>query len=44
MNHHFELFNSAEDSFAEKNGQVNAQPAVSVMLGWLAKVFAAPQS
>jgi pimeloyl-ACP methyl ester carboxylesterase len=44
MNHHFELFNSAGDSFAEKNGQVNAQAAVSVMLEWLAKVFAAPRS
>jgi pimeloyl-ACP methyl ester carboxylesterase len=41
MNHHFALFRSAEESFAEENGEVNPEPAVSVMLGWLEKVFAA---
>jgi pimeloyl-ACP methyl ester carboxylesterase len=41
MNHHFALFRSPEDSFAEKNGEVNPEPAVSVMVAWLEKIFAA---
>jgi pimeloyl-ACP methyl ester carboxylesterase len=41
MNHHFDTFPSAEDSFRERNGSVNAKPAVKVMLEWLAKRLAA---
>jgi hypothetical protein len=32
MNHHFELFPSATAAFAERDGKVNPEPAVSVML------------
>jgi pimeloyl-ACP methyl ester carboxylesterase len=39
MNHHFAQFPSATAAFAEKEGQVNPEPAVSVMLAWLAKIF-----
>ena len=35
MNHHFTLFTTAEDAFAERNGTVNPDPAVDVMLSWL---------
>ena len=40
MNHHFAQFPNATAAYAEKDGQVNAEPAVSVMLAWLQKVFA----
>jgi hypothetical protein len=40
MNHHFAEFTSAEAAFAEKEGRVNAEPAVKVMLAWLEKIFA----
>jgi pimeloyl-ACP methyl ester carboxylesterase len=39
MNHHFAEFSSAEAAFAEKTGQVNPEPAVTVMLAWLEKTF-----
>jgi pimeloyl-ACP methyl ester carboxylesterase len=39
MNHHFAEFTSAEAAFAEKNGQVNPEPAVKVMLAWLEKTL-----
>lgn len=39
MNHHFATFPSAEDAFRERNGTVNAEPAVKVMLEWLRKVL-----
>jgi pimeloyl-ACP methyl ester carboxylesterase len=35
MNHHFAEFASAEAAFAEKDGRVNPEPAVKVMLTWL---------
>jgi pimeloyl-ACP methyl ester carboxylesterase len=41
MNHHFAQYRSPEDAYAEKNGEVNPEPAVSVMLAWLGKVLAA---
>jgi pimeloyl-ACP methyl ester carboxylesterase len=41
MNHHFAEFTSPEASFAEKDGRVNPEPAVSVMLAWLQKLFSA---
>lgn len=44
MNHHFTQFGSATAAFAEKDGQVNPEPAVSVMLAWLEKIFARPRS
>jgi len=37
MNHHFTLYPTAEDAFAERNGTVNPDPAVDVMLSWLLK-------
>lgn len=40
MNHHFAEFTSAEAAFAEKEGRVNPEPAVEVMLAWLGKIFA----
>jgi pimeloyl-ACP methyl ester carboxylesterase len=40
MNHHFAQYRSPENAYAEKNGEVNPEPAVSVMLAWLGKVFA----
>ena len=39
MNHHFAEFTSAEAAFAEKDGKVNPEPAVNVMLTWLQKIF-----
>ncbi|MBM0105678.1 alpha/beta hydrolase [Steroidobacter sp. S1-65] len=39
MNHHFSQFPNATAAFAEKDGQVNPEPAVSVMLAWLEKIF-----
>jgi hypothetical protein len=39
MNHHFAEFSSAEAAFAEKDGRVNPEPAVTVMLAWLQKIF-----
>ena len=39
MNHHFAQFPGASAAFAEKEGQVNPEPAVSVMLAWLEKIF-----
>ena len=44
MNHHFAQFPSATAAFAEKAGQVNPEPAVSVMLAWLEKVFSQAKS
>ena len=41
MNHHFARYRSPEDAFAEKNGEVDPEPAVSVMLEWLGRIFAA---
>jgi pimeloyl-ACP methyl ester carboxylesterase len=40
MNHHFETFPSVEDAYHERNGTVNAEPAVKVMLEWLGKATA----
>jgi pimeloyl-ACP methyl ester carboxylesterase len=40
MNHHFEIFPSAEDAYHERNGTVNPEPAVKAMLEWLGKVAA----
>jgi len=40
MNHHFAEYTSAEAAFAEKDGKVNPEPAVKVMLAWLEKIFA----
>jgi len=42
MNHHFAQFASAEAAFAEKDGRVNPEPAVEVMLAWLKKIFSRP--
>lgn len=39
MNHHFEVYPSAETSFKEEGGQVNPDPAVDVMLKWLGGIF-----
>lgn len=39
MNHHFAEFSSPEAAFAAKDGRVNPEPAVSVMLAWLEKLF-----
>jgi pimeloyl-ACP methyl ester carboxylesterase len=39
MNHHFAEFTSPEAAFAEKDGKVNPEPAVNVMLTWLQKIF-----
>lgn len=39
MNHHFTEFPSPEAAFAEKDGRVNAQAAVDIMIGWLEKLF-----
>jgi pimeloyl-ACP methyl ester carboxylesterase len=41
MNHHFTEFPSASAAFAEKEGRVNPEPAVSVILTWLEKILAA---
>jgi pimeloyl-ACP methyl ester carboxylesterase len=38
MNHHFEVFDSPQTAFAEKNGKVDAAAAVRPMLEWLANV------
>jgi hypothetical protein len=35
----FAEFTSAEAAFAEKEGRVNPEPAVNVMLAWLEKIF-----
>jgi hypothetical protein len=40
MNHHFARFRSPEDAFAEKNGEVDPEPAVGLMLQWLKKRIA----
>lgn len=40
MNHHFSEFADAADAFRERNGKVNPDPAVKVMLEWLKKIFA----
>lgn len=40
MNHHFEVYPSAEAAFKEERGQVNPDPAVDVMLDWLQRVLA----
>jgi pimeloyl-ACP methyl ester carboxylesterase len=42
MNHHFAQYPNAAAAFAEKQGQVNAEPAVGAMLEWLKKVFGSP--
>ena len=44
MNHHFTQFPSATAAYAEKEGQMNAEPAVSVMLAWLEQIFAEGRS
>jgi pimeloyl-ACP methyl ester carboxylesterase len=41
MNHHFWKFGNAEAAFRESDGRVDADPAVRVMLDWLAQRFAA---
>lgn len=38
MNHHFTRYRTPEDAYAEKNGEVDPEPAVSVMLEWLRKL------
>jgi DNA-binding transcriptional MerR regulator len=40
MNHHFAQYDTVAAAFAEKEGQVSPEPAVSVMLAWLEKIFA----
>lgn len=40
MNHHFEVYPSAEAAFREERGQVNPDLAVDVMLDWLRRVLA----
>lgn len=40
MNHHFAVFENANDAFQEKNGRVDPDPAVGPMLKWLKEVFA----
>lgn len=40
MNHHFEVYPSAQAAFREERGQVNPDPAVDVMLDWLRRVLA----
>ena len=40
MNHHFAEYTSHTAAFAEKEGRVNPEPAVRVMLAWLEKIFA----
>lgn len=42
MNHHFAEYPSATAAFAESNGRVNPEPAVSAMLDWLRRVFSSP--
>lgn len=42
MNHHFAQYPNATAAFAEKEGKVNAEPAVSVMLDWLKGIFSSP--
>lgn len=42
MNHHFAQYPNATAAFTEKDGQVNPEPAVSVMLDWLRKIFNVP--
>lgn len=44
MNHHFSQFPNAAAAYAEKDGQVNPEPAVSVMLAWLQKISASPET
>ena len=39
MNHHFAQYPNATAAFAEKDGQVNPEPAVGVMIEWLEKVL-----
>jgi len=39
MNHHFQKFRNAADAFTEKNGKVNPEPVVNVMLKWLQTLF-----
>jgi pimeloyl-ACP methyl ester carboxylesterase len=38
MNHHFAIYPTPEDAFAEENGTVNPDPAVDVMLSWLGRL------
>jgi pimeloyl-ACP methyl ester carboxylesterase len=38
MNHHFAQYPSSTTAFAEKDGQVNPEPAVRVMLDWLKRI------
>ena len=40
MNHHFAQYPSATAAYAEKDGEVNPEPAIGMMLAWLEKVFA----
>lgn len=40
MNHHFAQYANPAAAYAEKDGTVNPEPAVSIMLAWLEKVFA----
>lgn len=42
MNHHFAQYPNATAAFAEKEGQANAEPAVSVMLEWLKRILGSP--
>jgi pimeloyl-ACP methyl ester carboxylesterase len=42
MNHHFAQYPNATAAFTEKDGQVNPEPVVSVMLDWLRKIFSSP--
>jgi dienelactone hydrolase len=39
MNHHFELFATADDAFHERNGVVDPAPAVDPMLQWLRRAL-----
>jgi pimeloyl-ACP methyl ester carboxylesterase len=40
MNHHFASYADPTAAFAEKDGIVNPEPAVTAMLAWLERIFA----
>ncbi|HEY5760826.1 MAG TPA: alpha/beta hydrolase [Steroidobacter sp.] len=42
MNHHFAQYPNPAAAFAEEEGQVNPEPAISVMLDWLKRIFSSP--
>jgi pimeloyl-ACP methyl ester carboxylesterase len=42
MNHHFTQYPNPSAAFAEKDGEVNPEPAVAAMLEWLRRILTAP--